>query len=111
MIEVTDEMIRAGIAAHFESLALGKARSDITRDVYRVMRALEPKEIKPKGAEILENPGQKTREEINQRNLESHGQATQRPLQGANGRMWNDPNMAEMDRRIAALERAARGKG
>jgi len=93
MIEVTDEMIIAG------RQALNSDRNrptDALEAAYRAMRAVEPR---PKRSEV--HLQRMCDVDVN---AGWDAKAPANPLEGAAGLMFNDPAMAEMDRRLTALE-------
>lgn len=119
MTKVTDEELVIAGVREWERCK-GRSLADSLVFCYRAMRALEPKpidrverrpfrlneeeEIIPDEAEVLENSGQIAAKGITPKADDPWPGYTLHPLEGANGRMFNDPAMAEMDRRIAALE-------
>lgn len=124
MIEVTDEMVAEGATAWME-VGGGSLREHLTA-AYRAMRALEApphdrmerrpfaaeeEEIIPEVAGHMDvgPPGSQWNWENLTRQQKTAVLSREKPspfispLEGAAGRMFNDPAMAEMDRRIDAL--------
>lgn len=111
MTKVTDEELVIAGVREWERCK-GRSLAESLLRCHSAMCALEPK---PTIDELLNSEDTRAiqimpdgsireldREEI--RNIADARKSN--PLEGANGRMFNDPALAEMDRRIAALERA-----
>lgn len=128
MIEVTDEMRRVGGETLRKCREMEVFHEQAADAAYRAMRALEPvpPELRNRQAPAslkTGDPGMRPEDQArgmpyqwalspDEYLIEKNEKMTRRnagplnPREGANGRMFNDPTMAEMDRRIAALERA-----